>query len=250
MRPTTVCGAPAGQVSGICVGAVTDEPGSRTRGVRISRLTVRGFPGAGVLLFGTRSAQVVSSTLSANGNGVLGLYDRGSAISDNQTDQNSSFGVALIFSERARLVGNRARGNVAGLEVANSTTGDVLLDGNRATGNLYGILIADASHGRISRNTLEGNCAGLIIAAEGGPGVRDWTVDHNLVRANDRVCVPGHGDGAGRLRWRHRPARSAARPGQRQCGARQPAGSWRCRLLQWRHRRALRPALRSCRGPG
>ena len=188
VHATRVCGAPASQVNGICVGAVTQEPGSRTRGVRISRLAVRGFPGAGVLLFGTRSAQVLSSTFSDNGNGVLGLFDRGSAISGNRTDDNENFGVALIFSERARLVRNRASGNVAGLEVANSATGDVLLEDNRAVGNLYGILVADASHGRISRNTVERNCAGVIIAAEGGPGVSDWTVDHNFVRANNRVC--------------------------------------------------------------
>src|ERR1700730_535558 len=156
---------------GICVGvAPIAEDGTVTKvveGTTIKDLTVTGFGGSGMFLFGTDQSKV--ENVHATSNGRYGIFFN-----------NSTHGV---------IRDNLATGNnEAGIYYGHIADADGLITHNTVRDNGNGIFVRDASEGKVLDNTSQGNCLGILILDTGdGPANNHWLVQGNDVARHDRA---------------------------------------------------------------
>jgi nitrous oxidase accessory protein NosD len=172
------CGFGEGLTVGICVlGDVDAQFNVRNTvdNVRIEGFTVRGFQASGIVAYGASGFHLVRTVLAGNG----------------------GYGAFVNTSSKSWLIENVARGNGdAGLYIGDSPTASATVVGNRSYGNTgEGILWRDALGGRIVRNDVHGNCAGIFVLDTGSPGAGgNVTVALNDVTSNNRFCPGEEGE--------------------------------------------------------
>jgi parallel beta-helix repeat protein len=160
-------------INGICVGKL-DSAGNilaTVNDVRVTGFTVQGFPGVGIVFAGT-------SRIRADHNVAAG---------------NGAYGITAFASSHGRFDDNASSGSGdAGIYIGDSPHADFTIDNNTSSANRWGILARDASAGRITGNTLDGNCSGLVFLNDGTlAGVHHWVATDNIVTHNDVNCPAG-----------------------------------------------------------
>jgi hypothetical protein len=171
-----------GAVHGICVlGEVDFATGTTGRpvdGVTIEGLVVEGFSAFGVFAYNA-SDLTVTDTVVRN---------------------NSGYGISGFVLERVRLLDNVASDNSEpGFYIGDSPHAHAEVTGNTALrngapggGEGFGIFVRDSSHGVVRDNVAADNCVGILLLDTGAPGpVRDWAIEDNEVRHNNRACPAG-----------------------------------------------------------
>ncbi|MFI6708702.1 nitrous oxide reductase family maturation protein NosD [Nonomuraea sp. NPDC050478] len=137
--------------------------------VRVEKLSVRGFSGAGI--YAHTVSGVTVHEVTAEDNAVWGVYLRessGCAVTGCRASGSQYGGVALSFCPRS----------------------GALLDGNETFANAFGIFVDNSSGARVVRNSCHGNAIGVLLlnqVYEGEPegGVRDCLVAGNDLYGND-----------------------------------------------------------------
>lgn len=169
-----------GMVMGICVHGALNADGSIAKAisnVSIEGLTVRNFPGAGIIAIGVNGFRAVR----------------------NVTARNGMWGILTSSASNASLLYNRSYGNGAdGIQVGDSPSASAAIVGNASYGNLgNGILFFESLGGRIALNDVHGNCGGIVVLDVGGTGQGgasgDVSVQLNQVTANNRLCLAEQG---------------------------------------------------------
>ena len=177
---------PVTVANGICVANVDEQFNiiEEVKGVHISRLSVTGFNGFGMLFFGSRNG-VVERTIASD-NGEYGIF------------ANTSSGTVIARN----VTGNDGE---AGIYVGDSPHADATVWKNVSYGNNNGIFIRDAAHGRVLKNKTFGNSAGILFlntdeSAEPPPpgappapsiDVQDWLAKQNDASANNKPGAVG-----------------------------------------------------------
>jgi parallel beta-helix repeat protein len=170
--PAPVCGATASSVNGICV-ADADSQGniiSKVSGVRISDLSVSGFPGVGIFFLGANGADV-HDTLAAD---------------------NTDYGIAAFVSTNGKYRWNDTpRNGEAGIYLGDSPEAHSIVQGNTSWANRgFGIFIRDSSFGEVSGNRVFDNCTGIIFLNTGS-GEAHWLAKNNRAVTNNSAACPG-----------------------------------------------------------
>jgi parallel beta-helix repeat protein len=173
-----------GAFVGICIHgeiASTGGPPMVTKPVErvvVRHLTVQGFPGDGVFIFGGKKTLVRAVHLLGNG----------------------GYGSFSNTSQGTHFVNNDVEDNGApGLYVGDSPSANATLRGNFVKNNHgEGILLRNASHGHVRKNILKGNCAGLLVLADAPGPATNWTIVQNAASQNNRACAgdPAEGEPA------------------------------------------------------
>jgi parallel beta-helix repeat protein len=159
-----------GGSSGVCV--LPHPRGGHsvaTQGTQIKGFMIRGFEAFGAVAFNAKHTIFRQDKFANNG----------------------EYGVAAFASTRTKFLHNLATGSgEAGFYVGDSKRARAVLRGNRARDNgEFGFFLRDSSHGRVLRNTAEGNCLGIgLINTGSSGGVRGWRVRDNDAIRNNRFC--------------------------------------------------------------
>jgi nitrous oxidase accessory protein NosD len=148
--------------SGVCVS------GDSADDVRVSGLTIRAFPGSGVVV--AYSAGAVVDHDSLIGNRRYGLYARGITGASFHHDLASSNGDAGVYiglspSARAVVLANRTMNN-----------------------RDPGILVRSSSAVQVARNVSQGNCAGVLLVGHAPGPLQAVSVTGNRLVSNDHAC--------------------------------------------------------------
>jgi len=160
----------------VCVAALQFDPKSGkvirpVSGTHIRGLLIQGFPGVGIVGFGS--------------NNMLIEY--------NQFVDNAAYGAAAFVGSGNRFLYNSAIGSgEAGFYIGDSPHANATLTGNFASNNGDGIFVREASSGTISSNDVEGNCVGiLLLDTPGGAMTSDWNILQNRAVSNNKACPAG-----------------------------------------------------------
>lgn len=156
-------------------------------GVTVSGFTVRGFPGVGI-------HAIASDHLT---------------LDNNRLNNNGHDGIAVYRSSFVTISHNQAAGSSdAGILVADSPDGAIVIDGNTTTKNGAGIYVRDLGNNDVFQgnfiinNDSEGNCVGILaLDTPGGPaeamsvyigaaGLGGEQFGGNRVIANNKTCPP------------------------------------------------------------
>jgi len=177
-------------VVGICVFDLESDgtPISTVEDVKISRLSVTGFNGTGILFIHTRNGEVTRTIASNNEEyGIFANDSTGTVIARNVTGFQSD-------------EPNAPRPE-AGVYVGDSPHAAATVRKNVSYGNTFGVFIRDAAHGVVLANKAFSNCAGLVflntdetsVPPGQTPGtpvdVEDWLAQDNQSTANNNVCA-------------------------------------------------------------
>jgi parallel beta-helix repeat protein len=174
-----------GAFVGICVHGQVAQPAGgppevteEVEGVVVKHLTIRGFGGDGVFIYGGRKTIVRAVHLLSNG----------------------GYGAFSNTSRGTRFVNNDVQDNGApGLYVGDSPNANATLRGNYVKNNHgEGILLRNASHGHVKKNILKANCAGLLVLADAPGPATNWTIVQNAASQNNKACAgePDEGEPA------------------------------------------------------
>jgi nitrous oxidase accessory protein NosD len=158
-------------VNGVCViGEGSFETGEVTRyvrGVKVTGFTIRDFPASGLFAFAAQDT----------------------TFARNRARDNGEYGIAAFTTIRTHMLFNRASGSEeAGLYVGDSPDADALLVGNRTSDNLFGIFIRNALGGKAFRNSVHGNCAGILVLGDAPGPAGNFRFSGNKVRHNSKFC--------------------------------------------------------------
>lgn len=173
-------------------------------GFTLQDLTVQDTPGDGVRVTGAADVSFLGVTVrwtagSVTGNGAYGLYPVSCTnvlIDDCEVTGASDAGIYVGQSSNIIVRNSRAHGNVAGVEIENSTTAEV--HGNRSWDNTGGILVFNlpelpvkGDHVLVHDNVIEENNranfapAGTIVAnVPAGTGLMIMSKDFVEARNN------------------------------------------------------------------
>ncbi len=173
-----------GRIPGVCIAGKVANPNQESSPVThpVSRVSVRGFrfrgfTAAAIEVYGARRLHLSHITAVANpGGGIFVSHSNGVHLDQVTALRNGTRGIDLHQQVRAFSV---THSRVAG---------------NRGEG----VLVGDSLSGRIARNVLRHNCAGILLLDEAIPGdhgVGGIRVTGNAVTANNRAC-PGDDEGA------------------------------------------------------
>lgn len=175
-----------GVFSGICVHGQVGAPTGggpppvtkEVEGVVVRHLTVQGFTGDGVFIYGGRKTLIRAVHLLNNGGyGSFSNTSRGTHFVNNDVQDNGA----------------------PGLYVGDSPNANATIRGNFVKNNHgEGILLRNASHGHVRRNILKYNCAGLLVLADAPGPARKWTITENATSYNNKACAgePDEGEPA------------------------------------------------------
>jgi nitrous oxidase accessory protein NosD len=170
--PNPVCGAESGSVNGICAADVDAEFNviSPVENLKVKDLSVHGFSGAGVFLFGNDGAVIV---------GV-------------RAEDNEEYGIAAFSSTNGVYSWNlTARNGEAGVYVGDSPEANAEIEHNVSFENRgFGIFMRDASNGEAEHNDVWGNCMGILVLNTGA-NPHSWEIKDNRVNENNLACPPG-----------------------------------------------------------
>jgi nitrous oxidase accessory protein NosD len=175
--PDTLCNEfGEGAVTGICIhGQVAVPAGGPpevtelVRGVIVRHLTVQGFSGDGVFIYGGKQTIVRATHLLDNGGyGAFANTSRGTRFITNDVQRNGGPGLYVGDSPEA-----------------NATIRKNYVKDNRGEG----ILLRSASHGHVRRNIIKDNCAGILVLADAPGPARKWTIAANAVSQNNKQCA-------------------------------------------------------------
>jgi len=174
------CDAAEGQ-TGICVAIPPISEGGTVNGVvegvTVKSLSVTGFAGAGLFLFGTDGAKV----------------------EDVQAQSDGFYGIFFDSSTNGVVRHNTTSGNnEAGIYYGDSPDADAWITDNTSRNNLgSGIFFRDSKEGHIGGNKVQGNCEGIFVLNTGyGQGLAntsDVTVSDNDADKNNAGCVGREG---------------------------------------------------------
>ncbi len=176
--PNTCSQFAHGATTGICVTGTISPEGlvtSPIANVRIQGLTIAGFAAMGIFAIGVTNFSAIRNTFANNGD--YGIF------------ANQSSGISFLY--------NVARNNGApGLYIGDSPNAAATVVGNQSYGNNgEGLLFRDASGGRITGNSLHGNCAGLFVIDTGAPGpAGNVSITLNDIWGNNRLCPGEEGE--------------------------------------------------------
>jgi nitrous oxidase accessory protein NosD len=175
-----------GAFVGICVHGQVGAPSGEgpppvtkeVEGVVVRHLTVKGFGGDGVFVYGGRKTIVRAVHILDNG----------------------GYGSFSNTSRGTRFINNDVQDNGApGLYVGDSPNANATVRGNFVKNNHgEGILLRNASHGHVRKNILKYNCAGLLVLADAPGPARKWTITQNAASFNNKACAgePDEGEPA------------------------------------------------------
>jgi parallel beta-helix repeat protein len=158
---------------GICVNDPEAQPPVRLKDVSISHLSVTGFNGMGIFLFGVDDGVV--KHVKAADDGEYGIF------------ANNSSGTHIYRN----VVSNDGE---AGIYVGDSPNADAKVKRNVAYGSTFGIFIRDAAHGAVLKNKAFDNCLGILfLDTEQAPpdeqiDASDWVARRNHATKNNRAC--------------------------------------------------------------
>jgi hypothetical protein len=160
-------------VNGVCIiGEGSFETGEVTRYVRnvsVSGFTIRGFPASGIFAFAAQNA----------------TYAR------NRARDNGEYGLAAFTSTGTHMLFNRVSGSEeAGMYVGDSPNANALLLGNESSDNQLGIFVRNALGGKAFRNSVHGNCAGILVLGDAPGPAGNFRFSGNRVRRNSKFCPP------------------------------------------------------------
>jgi parallel beta-helix repeat protein len=176
LRATAVDTEPQAGVGGICVANIDHRGNIRAtvRDVSVTGFTVWGFPGMGIVFFGT--------------SGIRAEH--------NVAAHNHDYGITAFVSRHGRFMDNTAYGSGdAGFYIGDSPQADFTIADNTAYDDLWGVLARDSSQGHITHNTVHDNCAGLVFLNTGAlRGDRDFVATDNTSTHNNSYC-PGSATG-------------------------------------------------------
>jgi nitrous oxidase accessory protein NosD len=176
--PPTLCNQASdnpSNVIGICVhgDATIPAEGAPTvtkyvKGVEISGFTVKKFSGDGIFVFAAKGTVVKHDSLRSNG----------------------GYGSFANTSSGTKYLHNVSKNNAdAGFYVGDSPHAKATVEHNRSIGNKYGLLLRDAEHGTVADNTLDGNCAGVLVLADNPGPSGNWTIQKNTANGNNKACA-------------------------------------------------------------
>ena len=119
------------------------------------------------------------------------------------------YGVLAADSTHVRITGNVERGvdrgaprysGTSGVSVGDSANARAYIAGNRVEGYNLGVFVRESRTGTITRNTVTGNCVGVLIFDDSATEIPDttrhvdsgaWKVTANKSLANNRYCIAG-----------------------------------------------------------
>jgi hypothetical protein len=192
-------------VSGICVQPeVPDDPKARCENsppngpddtvvkavedVEVSKLSVTGFTGIGVIYFCADDPEVTR------------VYAKGA--------DHAEYGIAAFAAEDVVFARNlTVNGGEAGIYIGDSPHADATVWKNVSWNNGFGLFFRDAAHGKATDNKTFGNCLGILVLntdeSQAPPefqsppiDAKDWLLADNNVTANNRACPGGDEGGA------------------------------------------------------
>jgi len=169
--PNPTCGAQGGSVNGIFATVVDDQFNviRRVQDLTVKDLSIRGFSGSGVFLFGNDSAT------------VTGVH----------AEDNDDYGIAQFDSSDGVYSWNVTNGNgEAGVYVGDSPNANAEVEHNASFENRgFGIFLRDASNGEAEHNDVWGNCMGILVLNTGA-NPHSWEIKDNRVNENNLACPP------------------------------------------------------------
>lgn len=137
--------------------------------------------GNGIHLWKCDDARIEGNAISGHRDGIYFEFVTNSVILDNYSQKNLRYGLHFMFSHSDRYTQNTFENNGAGVAVMYSHR--VHMSGNRFLQNwgaaAYGILLKDISDSDIQHNVFDHNTAGMYIE-----GASRMVVEHNLFRQN------------------------------------------------------------------
>ena len=172
--PPAPCSFGGPNTDGICVAGqfTVDDTGTVTiqsyvQGVRISGMTIKGFPGTGIDQFAGSGSTFI-------GNRALG---------------NGGYGIAAFDSTGTTEIFNFASGSdEAGFYIGDSPQANAKLFANTSVDNLFGFFIRDAEQGNLTANNAHDNCIGVLFLGDAPGPVGAFTLKGNWINRNNKAC--------------------------------------------------------------
>lgn len=120
--------------------------------------------GNGIHLWASSRNTIASNVISGHRDGIYFEFVHNSVIRGNVSERNVRYGLHFMYSDDCRYLGNTFRANGSGVAVM--FTHRVEMTGNRFDGNrgsaAYGLLLKEISDSRLSRNVFTRNTTGLL----------------------------------------------------------------------------------------
>src|SRR3954466_2447075 len=102
--------------------------------------------------------------------GIMAFGAKNATFRNNVATDNDEYGITAFSSSGTKMLNNVASdAGESAFYIGDSPDAAVLVRGNTATNSLFGILVRDARGGTIKRNTVRGNCDGIIFLGD-SPG--------------------------------------------------------------------------------
>jgi parallel beta-helix repeat protein len=162
--------------AGFCI--TNRAPSTRSRAAKpLKNVTLQGFKISGF-----------------SGSGVLGMNTRNLVVEWVRAVKNHQYGIASVAGTKTRVAHNVTSGSrQAGIYVGDSRKASAVVDDNMTSGNSYGIALRDSTVVTAKRNTVSGNCIGVLLlnSGRGKVAAGELTLHHNTVERNTRACPGG-----------------------------------------------------------
>ncbi|MGY1686249.1 nitrous oxide reductase family maturation protein NosD [Geodermatophilus sp. SYSU D00867] len=159
------------------------------------------------LFFLDPDGPVLVGGLSTHHHPASGIVARGAdgfRVAGTSGFAHDRYGVVAVDSTAVRITDNREVGldrgtarvpdsGTAGVAVVDSARADATVSGNHVEGYDVGISLREARGGRVTGNTLTGNCIGLLLADDVATEVPSggFGITGNTSTDNDRYCLQG-----------------------------------------------------------
>jgi parallel beta-helix repeat protein len=154
------------------------------------------------------------STRNHPAHGIAAWGAHGFSVSDTSGYAHDRYGILAANSTGSRIRGNIETGldrgtadqpnsGTAGISSGDSDNADATIANNRVEGFNLGIFVRESRSGRITGNTVTGNCVGINIFDDSATEVPDtsrnvpagdWVLRGNSSIANNRFCLAGIGE--------------------------------------------------------
>ncbi len=135
--------------------------GNVIEGARVAQLE----GGNGIHLWHARNVRVVGNRVAGQRDGLYFEFTRHADVRDNDSRENSRYGLHFMFSDSCAYVGNRFVRNNSGIAVMYTHTVTITdnLFAESWGSAAYGLLLKSITDSRIERNVFRGNSVGLHL---------------------------------------------------------------------------------------